>query len=254
VTWSRGSRVPIMVGWLANFFANTATQIMGVSKIGALIVAVLAALLGGVYWHKQRFKEGKRGVEPSYLIWIGAIGPVISIAVMLAGVVWQQYGGLPTQLTQKTLTPGIGTAPLPHRETIQWNEIFGTTRAVDVMVALFLDGTRPEDKSIRLQDAFIESASHGDVIHMQVVGTDNPLDEPFPIAEANPVPPNGFIRLIAQMNPRATREGVPNKEFLERWRNIWFNVVYEDGKKDRISFDTSRYFPGLAGPHVTRKE
>jgi hypothetical protein len=155
---------------------------------------------------------------------------------------------------QKGRVPsGIGIAPLPHRETIQWNEMFGTTRTVDMMFALFLDGTGPNDKSIQLQDAFIESASHGNVIHMQVVGTDNPSDEPFPITDANPVPPSGFIRLIAQMNSRAPREGVPNKEFLERWRNIWFNVIYEDGEKDRISFDTSRYFPGLAGPHVTRK-
>jgi hypothetical protein len=175
----------------------------------------------------------------------------------MLGVVWQQYRGLPAQpaqdAQQKTVTPGIGTALLPHRETIQWNELFGTTRTVDVMYALFLDGTGPEDKPIRLQDAFIESASHGDVIQMRVVGTDNPLDEPFPIAEANSVPPHGFIRLIAQMNPRAPEEGVSNKKFLERWRNIWFNAVYEDGKKDRISFGTSGYFPGLAGPHVTRK-
>jgi hypothetical protein len=198
-------------------------------------------------------------LEPSHLIWAGAVGAIISIAMMLGGVVWQEYSGPPPAQTaqntqQKTFTTlGIGTALLPHRETIQWNEIFGTTRAVDLMFALFLDGTGPEDRSIRLQDAFIESASHGDVIHMQVVGTDNPLDEPFPIAEANPVPPNGFIRLIARMNPRSPREGLPNKEFLERWRNIRFTAVYEDGKKDRISFDTGGYFPGLAGPHVTRK-
>src|SRR5262249_47297981 len=107
-------------------------------------------------------------------------------------------------------------------------------------------------RSVKLKDAFIESASEGDVIHMQIVGTDNPLDEPFPLSEANPLPPKGFIRLIAQLNQRAPSKGITNKDFLRKWRNIWFNAIYEDGKVDRISYDTSGYFPGLAGPHATR--
>jgi hypothetical protein len=121
------------------------------------------------------------------------------------------------------------------------------------MFALFLDGTGPENSSVKLKDAFIESASEGDVIHMQVVGTDNPLDEPFPISDANPLPPKGFIRLVAQLNQRSPKEGLPNKDFLQKWRKTWFNVIYEDGRTERISFDTSGYFPGLAGPHATRR-
>jgi hypothetical protein len=196
-------------------------------------------------------------MAPSHLIWIGAIGAVLSLAILLSGLIWQARTGISVQAAQnpqqKTFTPGIGTPPLPDRQTIQWNEIFGTTRSVDLMFALFLDGKGPESRSVKLKDAFIESASQGDVIHMQVVGTDNPLDEPFPISEATLIPPNGFIRLIAQLNQRSPREGMPNKDFLEKWRNIWFNAIYEDGKVDRIPFDTSGYFPGLAGPHVTKR-
>jgi hypothetical protein len=183
--------------WAAVFYLLAlAAQISGYTNVWVAVgLAGFATLFAFVpcwhqasRWHRQRLSRGKRSLEPSHLIWAGAVGAIISIAMMLGGVVWQEYSGPPPAQTaqntqQKTFTTlGIGTALLPHRETIQWNEIFGTTRAVDLMFALFLDGTGPEDRSIRLQDAFIESASHGDVIHMQVVGTDNPLDEPFPIA------------------------------------------------------------------------
>jgi hypothetical protein len=249
------------MSWLANLLINWAVNVFAslTSVLGALIMVCAGGLLWLTSWHCRRRKDGKPGVEPTQLIWAGAIGAILCIAAMLAGLLWQQHAGaIPVRQgqngpAQKTFTPGIGTPPSANRETIQWNEIFGTTRAVDLMFALFLDGTGPENRSVRLRDAFIESASHGDVIHMQVVGTDNPLDEPFPIEEANPVPPNGFIRLIAHMNPLSSSQGLPNKEFLERWRKIWFNAAYEDGKIDRISFDTSGYFPGLAGPHVTRR-
>jgi hypothetical protein len=83
---------------------------------------------------------------------------------------------------------------------------------------------------------------------MQVATTDNPLEQPFPISEASRIPANGFIRIIAKF----AEKGVPNKQFLEKWRNIKFTAIYDDGKTDQVDFDTSGYFPGLSGPHVTR--
>lgn len=123
------------------------------------------------------------------------------------------------------------------------------------MVALFLDGKGPDSKSITLKDAFLESGITGEGIKMKV-GSTNLLDDAFPISEANPIPPNGFIRLVAVMNPFAPKEGLSNKEFLEHWRTVWFNAIYEGEKPDRILFDEKvmgSYFPELSGPHVTRR-
>jgi hypothetical protein len=247
--------------WIANWLLSWATNVFaGVTNIfTAGVMAFAAFALFAISWHRHQRKTGNSGVDPSHLIWAGTIGALVCLVLVLTGLLWQDYGAaLPSTAAdnqqQRTFTAGIGTPPTPHHETIHWNEIFGTTRAVDLVFSLFLDGTGPDDRPVRLKDAYLESASHGDVIHMQIVGTDNPLDEPFLISEANPLPPRGFIRLIAQMNPRAPREGLPNREFLERWRQVWFNAVYEDGKVDRLSFDTSGYFPGLAGPHVTRRD
>jgi hypothetical protein len=129
------------------------------------------------------------------------------------------------------------------------------SRAVDLVFALFLDGKGPDSKSIKLKDAFLESGITGEVIKMKV-GSTNPLDDTFPILEASLIPPNGFIRLVAVMNPLASNQGLPNKEFLDHWRKVWFNAIYEEEKPDRILFDEKvmgSYFPELSGPHVTRR-
>jgi hypothetical protein len=47
--------------------------------------------------------------------------------------------------------------------------------------------------------------------------------------------------------------GLPDKEFYDRWGEIWFNAVYQEGKPDRILIDMAGYFPWLSGPHATRK-
>jgi hypothetical protein len=53
------------------------------------------------------------------------------------------------------MTPGIGTPPDPNSDVVHWNEIFGTTRSVDLVFALFLDGTGPASKPIKLKEAFL---------------------------------------------------------------------------------------------------
>jgi hypothetical protein len=201
------------------------------------------------------------------VIFVGAV--VVGIGLWRSTPSDSWVGQLQSQLqeTQKQLadlkaaqkttqTIGIGAPPDPNATTIQWNQIFGTSRAVDLVFALFLDGVGPESRSVKLKDAFLESGITGEVIKMKVAGSDNPLENPFPVSEANPIPPKGFIRLVATMNQSSPNLGLANRVFLENWRRTWFNAVYEDGKIDRILFDEAvmeSYFPGLAGPHVTRK-
>jgi hypothetical protein len=55
-----------MLSWMANFLANTAMQFMGVTNmVGALIIGMIAAILGGIGWHRHRVLEGKTIVPDS---------------------------------------------------------------------------------------------------------------------------------------------------------------------------------------------
>lgn len=80
-----------MLPWIANFLANTATQIAGVTNmLGALLMGLLAAIIGLIAWHRHRRNEGKRGVEPSALIIFGLIGVALCALLAASGYIWQQ--------------------------------------------------------------------------------------------------------------------------------------------------------------------
>lgn len=196
-------------------------------------------------------------VEPSHLITIGIIGSALFVLIAVVGVVWQwrETPAIRTVTSQPPQTTGSPFPSPPAATTVQWNQVFGISRAVDLVFALFLDGKGPDFQSIKLKDAFLESGITGEVIKMKV-GSTNPLDNTFPISEASLIPPKGFIRLVAVMNPLSPDQGLPNKEFLDNWRTVWFNAIYEDEKPDRILFNEKvmgSYFPELSGPHVTRR-
>jgi hypothetical protein len=68
-----------------DLLANTATQLLGITNVtGAIIVATFAAALALYSWHKRRAKEGKRGVEPAYVIAFGFV-------IVAAGFIWQAF-------------------------------------------------------------------------------------------------------------------------------------------------------------------
>lgn len=153
-------------------------------------------------------------------------------------------------------TTALDQAPKPNSNVVQWNTIFGTTRSPDTMIALFLDGHGPDTKSLKMRDAYIESGITGEVIKMRVAAGDDPMTSTFPITEASRIPPKGFLRLVAVLNSAEPNRGISNKDFIDRWRKVWFNVTYEDGAPDRILFDEATmesYLPNLVGPHVTRQ-
>lgn len=85
------------MAWFANFLLNTATQIAGVTNmIGALIMAIISALLGVVIWHRSQRSKGKTGVEPAHLVIAGLVGVIIFAALGMSGIVWGKYWTAPT--------------------------------------------------------------------------------------------------------------------------------------------------------------
>jgi hypothetical protein len=255
---SKGDRRALIAG-LISFLIEAGLQMSGITNLPlAISLWGLAGALFFWYFLGSRIKKTLPFVRANLIpLMLGAMGlaGVILIGAAIVGTL--AYYGRPTNASASspmtTITQSIDSPRKPDSTAIQWNQILGTSRAVDLVFALFLDGTGAASKSIKLKDAFLESAITGETIQMKFSASTNPLDETFPISEANPIPREAFIRLVAQMNPADANKGIPNKEFLDRWGKIWFNAIYEEGRPDRILFDMSGYFPGLVGPRVTRR-
>ncbi|WP_316186353.1 MULTISPECIES: hypothetical protein [unclassified Bradyrhizobium] len=252
----------VIAGGIWFVLTTVAGALMWASQIGpdaaVLNLSLWAKKFGIVdplQWLKE--KSADRAVRRLAMIF-SAIWLVLGGALL--GAAFEDYVKPATsQQANRTLqtTPSIGYPPDEKATTIQWNQVFGTTRSIDRVFALLLDGRGPAFKSIRLKRAYLESAKTGEVIEMKIAG-ETPVDEAFPISEANPIPPNGFVRLVAVMNPAdahtAAQNGLINREFLDRWGSIWFNATYDDDiPPDRISFEMAGYFPEISGPHATRR-
>jgi hypothetical protein len=153
--------------WIANWLLSWATNIFaGVTNIfTAGVMAFAAFALFAISWHRHQRKSGNSGVEPSHLIWAGTIGALACLVLVLTGLLWRHYGAAlpstaPDNQQQRTFTAGIGTPPTPRHETIHWNEIFGTARAVDLVFSLFLDGTGPDDATVSILSIRLISPPH----------------------------------------------------------------------------------------------
>lgn len=247
---------------IANLLAGWLDSLLTPYGMTGIAVAIAVTVAFVIYWHRQQRAAKKPGMASWQFI---ALCFVIALAATGAG----GYGlGLRfadhkqaqiANAIQPTITEptesAFGFAPTPRSTTVQWKDIFGTSRAVDLVFALFLDGRGPASKSVKLKDAYLQSGITGQIIKMQIGGT-NPLAATFPISEANPIPPNGFIRLVAVMNAATPFQGIANKDFYDVWKKTWFHAIYEDDNPDDIPFDEKvmgSYFPEISGPHVTRK-
>ena len=203
---------------------------------------------------RDRFVQWLNGRPDNFAKWYGS--EEVKIANETKKIrEWPRVVDTGQVISQAAQGPISIFAPEARATIIQWGQTFGTTRSVDLVFALFLDGKGPASKSVKLKDAYLQSGITGEIIKMKV-GSTNPLEDLFSVSDANPVPPNGFIRLVAVINPSAPNQGIPNKKFFDDWKQTWFHAIYDDNKSDDILFDEKvmdSYFPELSGPHVTRR-
>ena len=72
------------------------------------------------------------------------------------------------------------------------------------------------------------------------------------VDDINLIPPGSPIRLVAKFNS----PGLSKDEFLAVWSR--FNLVVKDDVKEyRIPFNEAImavFFPGMVGPHITKKK
>jgi hypothetical protein len=226
----------------SDWWAKAARMALNPPPGTALLVGIVGLVL--IYWSTKP-RETKMSIP--------VLGMLISVIAFAGFGVWYLVKNQ-TDEPHISQLPPASSSPTSAITVVQWNKIFGTSRSVDLVFALFLDGRGPDSKSVKLNNAFLQSGITGEIITMKV-GSENPTVDTFPISEANPIPRKGFIRLVATMNPLNPNQGLPNKKFLDNWRQVWFHAFYEDGSHDDILFDETimeSYFPELSGPHVTR--
>jgi hypothetical protein len=165
----------IALGWLAGWMVirlvynqRLAHQQDMIAKLRGILEEKLPASF---------LPQPKRSKLMSFPLIFGGLGlAFIGLSLAAVGAIWQMRTQASTQIAQdkrSIVTLGIGSPPSPDQIGMKWNEIFGTTRGGGSMISLFLDGNGGPSKSIKLTDAFLESAITGEVIKMKM-GTSSP--------------------------------------------------------------------------------
>lgn len=239
--------------WLANFFANTAPQIMGVTNMnGALIMAILAVLLGCGAWHRRQRKAGKTGVEAWHLLIVGLAGTWLFMTLALGAAGWmilngQSFGSISAE-RQRT-----DEGPLVWYYNLTMDG--GPLSSCNVF-ALRFRGVNSSQKEVQLKYANIISALNGNALLLEIEAENKII----PIGQAALILPGAPIVLVAKFGPPDPNApgkilGVESKVFLETWRQFSLNAE-DDTRRYRLTFNEGHiaaFFPGMVGPHVSKK-
>lgn len=123
--------------------------------------------------------------------------------------------------------------------------------------ALMFHGTNISQKEVHIKKATITSAIKGTELPLEILAG----NEIVSLDQIELIPPGAPITLVAKFGPPSPTEpgkilGIDPKAFLETWRQFFLNVE-DDTKNYRLAFNEGQiagFFPGMVGPHVTRKE
>jgi hypothetical protein len=119
--------------------------------------------------------------------------------------------------------------------------------------SLRFKGHNSSTREVRLKSAELRSANKGTTLPLEVVAmNDAGKNEIVPIEEIELVPAGAPIELVARFN---LPDGLNTSDFLATWSK--FNlVVIDDTREYRVPFNEGHlavFFPGLIGPHITKK-
>ncbi len=118
------------------------------------MMAALATLLGGVYWHKKRSKEGKSGVEPSHIIAFCLSSAALLMMVAAGAYIWQQFFSQKSQSAE--LLAGTATAVIIRDPKIVGSNdpnslftFYGTFAASGTLARIYIDFDRPDRNEVK---------------------------------------------------------------------------------------------------------
>jgi len=246
------------MSWLANYLANLATRLLGLtSMIWFLLVTVVAGLLGLVGWHRKRIKEGKPGVQNWHLLLTGIAGTWIFLSLTLGAAAYWIYQG-------QSFVGLANSATKADEGPISWLRGFssmeGGLNGLNVF-ALTFQGANISKEHIELKTAHITSLIDGTRLELEIIGNDaDGTSTLVPINRVQLIAPGAPIELIAKFGPPDPNNpgkilGLEPKAFLDKWRQFSFEAI--DNKKTYIFEVNERafmvFFKGKVGPRVTLK-
>jgi hypothetical protein len=233
---------------MPEFLFNVAASISGVQNvIGALIVAIIAFGLFARRWHKRRLAEGKPGVQTWHWLIGGIAVTWIGVTVLSASAVIMVWRG------ELFASPTVAAASAPSEDGKPLKWFYNISMEGGPLIgrnvfSMTFPGWNASQKEVQLKSASIRSAIDGTELPLEIVAG----NEIVPINSINLIPPGAPIKLVAKFN---LPTGLPAKEFLGTWSK--FNLVVADDTADyRVPFNEGNiqvFFPGLVGPHVTKK-
>jgi hypothetical protein len=135
--------------------------------------------------------------------------------------------------------------------TLEGGPLIGTN-----VFSLKFNGANASQKEVTIKDANLVSAINGTKQTLEIVAQ----GEIVALDQIELVPPGAPIQLVAKFGPPDPDHpgkilGVDAPTFLATWRQFFLNVE-DDTRKYRVTFNEAHLaplFPGMAGPHVTKK-
>jgi hypothetical protein len=253
------------IGWFVAAFlgaAGTAVTYLFPSRreSGYVLLAVAAlCLLGAVWgsvqpgWPRFRALQTRIGTAKIMLLagLAGIVGSWIFLTFTLAVAAWMVADPAST-------TANESGGPLKWYTNLEMEG--GPPLGRPVFSLTFMGGNASQ-KEVSLKTANIVSAINGTQVQLEIIARDDHgKNEVTPIKEINLIPPGAPIRLVATFgdpDPNAPGKilGLDPKIFLDTWRQFYLNIE-DDSKSYKLPFNEGSlmaFFPGIVGPHVTRK-
>lgn len=237
-----------MSGW-----TNTA---IALALAGVAIFLFVAPVCHRVQqWQIKRAAIGRPVSTPQIVLLVGIVGTWLFMSVTLgsaAWMVWNQQG------FAIGVSP-IGVGAKQDDGPLEWFRnlsLEGGPRLRQNVFTLRFHGKNISQKEIALKKAAIISANDGSEIDLEIVAN----DEIIPISEIGLVPSGAPLELVAKFGPPDPNHpgkilGIDPQTFLKSWSKFSLNV--EDSERSyRLNFnegDLAPFFPGMVGPHVSKK-
>ena len=183
--------------------------------IGALIMAILAALLGCVSWHRRQLKAGKTGVEAGHLVVVGVVGTWLLLTMTLAATGWAIWSG-------QGFNPTFGGIQKRDNGPITWADgltLEGGPPLNRNVFSLRIRGTNASQKEVKIKDADIVSAINGTKLQLEILAQ----NEIIPIDQVELIPPGAPIEFVAKFGP--PDPNAPGKNSRLRTKSISRNMA-----------------------------
>lgn len=251
-------RGPGIAFWL---FA-LAAQMSGYTSIAAALaltgVAVFFLIAPSYHafhkWKLNREAAGRPMTTSQMLLLLSILGTWLFLTLGFTVAAWIIWSGKGVVIGSSTVRAGPDEGPMLWFKNLRMEGGPLTGRNV---FSLTFRGTNSSQNEIELKSANIISAVNGAKIPLEVVAQ----NEIVALNDIQLVPPGAPVDLVAKFGPPDPNApgkilGLDAKTFVETWRQFSLNIQ-DDVKSYRMTFnegDLAAFFPGMIGPHVSKKK